>query len=73
MDVCIGWPGKVHDARVFANSSLYAKASKQQLFPSWSHNLDGVDIPLVILGDPAYPLIPLLFLATLHTHCYLGS
>ena len=58
MDVYIGWPGKVHDARVFANSSLYAKASKQQLFPSWSHNLDGVDIPLVILGDPAYPLLP---------------
>ena len=58
MGVCVGWPGKVHDARVFVNSSLYAKANIGKLFPSWTRRLCGVDVPLVILGDPAYPLLP---------------
>ena len=58
MDVNIGWPGKVHDARVFANSALYSKANNGELFPDWHRNLCGGDVPLVILGDPAYPLLP---------------
>ena len=58
MDVNIGWPGKVHDARIFTNSTLYKKASNGTLFPNWSRNIGGVDVPLVILGDPAYPLLP---------------
>ena len=33
MDVYIGWPGKVHDARVFVNSNLYRKAVAGSLFP----------------------------------------
>ena len=58
IDVYIGWPGKVHDARVFANSNVYAKGSTGTLFPDWKRNLLGVDVPLVIFGDPAYPAMP---------------
>ena len=35
-DVNIKWPGKVHDARVFSTSKLYAKGEKQTLFPDVS-------------------------------------
>nr|XP_055058042.1 uncharacterized protein LOC129442166 [Misgurnus anguillicaudatus] len=57
-DVCIGWPGSVHDARVFVNSGLYRKAQRGTLFPPIpSKRIEGVDIPLLILADPAYPLL----------------
>ena len=67
MDINIGWPGKVHDARVFANSSLYLKGSNGTLLPNWKHCISGVDVPLLILGDPAYPLLPWLM------KCYLEN
>ena len=44
MDVYIGWPGKVHDARVFSNSSLYKKGSTGTLFPDWKRNICGIDV-----------------------------
>ena len=31
----IGWPGKVHDARVLVNSLLYRKAKSGTLLPDW--------------------------------------
>lgn len=58
-DIYIGWPGSVHDARVCKNSNLYEKGQNGTLFPaSYNQNMNGVNIPLVILGDPAYPLLP---------------
>ncbi|OWF52818.1 nuclease HARBI1 [Mizuhopecten yessoensis] len=43
-DVYVGWPGSVHDARIYTNSSVCLKAS--ELFPTQSH----------LIGDGAYPL-----------------
>lgn len=57
-DINVGWPGKVHDARVLANSSLYDRGQNGTLFPDWTETFEGVDVPLLILGDAAYPLLP---------------
>ena len=58
MDVNIGWPGKVHNARVFVNSSFHLKASNGTMFPDWKRRIGGINVPLIILGDSAYPLLP---------------
>ena len=63
IDVYVGWPGRVHDARVFANSSLYRRGQNNTLFPDQRELIAGQDVPLVLLGDPAYPLLPWLMKA----------
>ena len=32
-DIYISWPGRVHDARVLQNSTLYFKGQQGKLFP----------------------------------------
>ena len=49
MDVYIGWPGKVHDARVFTNSSIYRKGVQGTLLPSWNKLINGVQVTKYIL------------------------
>lgn len=57
IDITIGWPGKVHDARVLVNSTFYQCGMAGQLLPDWKRTIEGEEIPLMNLGDPAYPLL----------------
>jgi hypothetical protein len=58
LNIFVGWPGSCHDARIFANSTVFSKAQAGNLLPNTSRLINGVDVPVVILGDPAYPLLP---------------
>ena len=57
IDIYVGWPGRVHDARVFANSTLFQRGETKPLYPE---RIGNTDVPL---GDPAYPLLPWLMKA----------
>lgn len=59
LNVEIKWPGSVHDARVFANSDINQMFKNKQIPMVMKELLPGEDkVPPVILGDPAYPLLP---------------
>ena len=58
MSVTAGWPGRVHDARVFVNSAICRQGNAGTLFPHRPRRVGDVDVPVVVLGDPAYPLLP---------------
>ena len=58
MDVECMWPGSVHDAKVFANSSINWKL-RRNILPSTFQCVKGWQkIPNYLIGDPACPLVP---------------
>lgn len=57
-NINVGWPGSVHDARVFANSELYAQATSNVILQGDSRQILGHDVPPFLIGDSAYPLLP---------------
>ena len=56
-DINVGWPGRVHDARVLSNSSIFRLGTEGKLFDK-TVEVNGIHIQVALLGDPAYPLLP---------------
>ncbi|XP_067386625.1 uncharacterized protein [Emydura macquarii macquarii] len=57
-DISVGWSEKVHDLRIFWNTGIYRKLQAGTFFPDQKIPVGDVEMPIVILGDPAYPLLP---------------
>ncbi|CAM5161408.1 unnamed protein product [Natator depressus] len=57
-NINVGWPGKVHDACIFRNSGLFEQLQEGTYFPDQKITVGDVEMPIVILRDPAYPLMP---------------
>jgi len=56
LDVCVGWPGSVHDAQVFVHSTIYKKKEHDHILPNKIITVSSTCIPLYMIGDSAYPL-----------------
>ena len=67
LDICVGWPGRVHDPRVLHNSQLYTKGERGDLFEDRTAIINATRVPVVVLGDPAYPLRPWLMKPFINT------
>ncbi|XP_074918274.1 uncharacterized protein LOC142046297 [Chelonoidis abingdonii] len=57
-NINVGWPRKVHHARIFRSSGLFEKLQQGTFFPDQKITVGDVEMAIVILGDPAYPLMP---------------
>ncbi|XP_065061675.1 uncharacterized protein LOC135688686 [Rhopilema esculentum] len=61
IDVVIQWPGSVHDARVFGNSSI-SHCLRSGKIPTQEKEIvpDSKKVPVCLIGDAAYPILPFL-------------
>nr|XP_023697245.1 protein ANTAGONIST OF LIKE HETEROCHROMATIN PROTEIN 1-like [Paramormyrops kingsleyae]XP_023697246.1 protein ANTAGONIST OF LIKE HETEROCHROMATIN PROTEIN 1-like [Paramormyrops kingsleyae] len=55
-DVCVGYPGSVHDARVLQQSYLWQVVSDGQFFSHHKVSISGHQVGHYLIGDAAYPL-----------------
>ena len=54
LDICVGWPGSVHDARVFVH---YKRITENHLIPDKTEQISSVDVPFYMIGDSAYLML----------------
>lgn len=57
-DLCVGWPGSIHDARVLANSTLFKKVTSGEVLQDEEVQIQGQTLRTYLIGDSAYPLLP---------------
>ena len=48
----------VHDARILAHSTFYKRANTGQLLSTATKIINGVNVPVFVIGDSAYPMLP---------------
>lgn len=58
MDIFVAWLGRAHDVLVFRNSSLYCRLEVGTFSPNCDLVIRDVQMPLCIMGDATYPLMP---------------
>ena len=57
-DICIGWPGSVHDARVFINSLIFKLITEDHILDNEQcRTIEGCEVPVCIIGDSPYSLL----------------
>ncbi|XP_037954101.1 protein ALP1-like [Teleopsis dalmanni] len=54
-DVSVKLPGSYHNVDVFKESGLYKYST--QVIPTYTTDINGLPIPLMIIGDVTYPLL----------------
>ncbi|KAJ7313273.1 hypothetical protein JRQ81_004557 [Phrynocephalus forsythii] len=57
-DINVGCPGRVTDTQVLCTSELYQRAQEGELFPGGSQEVQGVQVPVYLLGSCSYPFLP---------------
>ena len=56
LDVSVGYPGSIHDSRVFSLSPIYQAMEQGLLMTGPTKIISGVTIRPLLAGDSAYPL-----------------
>ena len=56
LDISVGFPGSLHDARVFSLSPIYNIAVDRELMNGPSRQINGISVGPLLAVDSAYPL-----------------